>query len=403
MTNVLQKLLLGLGAGFSAGYLAVRSWEALREWHDPPPPLEKDAAAYARTRRSLEVVETFRGIAGMAAFAYGPLGEALDGATLDAPAWVRPALLIGPAALASAVLDLPVSFVQEYALERRYGLSEQSRASWLVDYAKGATLSTALTVFVASLFGIAVRHAPRWWPAIASVGVFPLFVLGNLIVPLYVMPLFNEFSPVTGSLERRLRALASRYGVENAEILRMNMSKQTRKANAFVTGIGHTHRIVLGDTLIENFPENEIEFVVAHELGHYVSKDTWRIIFAGETLATLLFVIAQRSTSEGDREELRKHALLLVRLYAVMTVATQVFRPLLYGFSRSREWAADRFALETTHDAPAGAAAFRRLRDQNLADEDPPGWYEFLFSTHPSLKKRIAALESASEMPAGSA
>jgi STE24 endopeptidase len=394
MTNGFQKLLLGTAAGFSAGYLAIRTWEALREWRDPAPPLEKDAAEYARTRRRLEIADTVRGIAATVGFAYGPAGEAFDEATLDAPAWLRPALLIGPAALASAALDFPVALVQDYALERRYGLSEQPRASWLLDYAKTTALSTGLTVFVASLFGIAVRHAPRWWPLIASVGVFPLFVLGNLIVPLYVMPLFNAFSPVTGSLERRLRALAERYGVGNAEILRMDMSKQTRKANAFVTGIGHTHRIVLGDTLIDNFPENEIEFIVAHELGHYVTKDTWRIIFAGEALSALLFIVARQSTSQSERDELRKHALLLVRFYAVMMFATQVFRPFLFGFSRSREWAADRFALETTRDAPTGASAFRRLRDQNLADEDPPAWYEFFFSTHPSLKKRIAALES---------
>lgn len=403
MTRTFQKLLLGLGAGFTAGYFAVRTWEAVRDWRDPAPPLEKDSSAYAQTRRRLEVAATVRSIAGALAFAYGPVGEALDEATLDAPAWLRPALLIGPAALASAVFDLPVAFVQDYALERRYGLSEQSRASWLLDYAKSTAVSTGLTVFVASLFGIAVRHAPRWWPLIASLGAFPLLVLGNVIVPLYVMPLFNEFEPVTGSLERRLRALASRYGAGDAEILRMNMSKQTRKANAFVTGIGNTHRIVLGDTLIEKFPEDEIEFVVAHELGHYVSKDTWRLIFAAEALSALLFLVAQRSASESEREGLRKRALLLVRFYTVMMVATQALRPFLLGFSRSREWAADRFALETTRDAPTGASAFRRLRDQNLADEDPPAWYEFLFSSHPSLKKRIAALEGASEMPAGSA
>jgi STE24 endopeptidase len=389
----MKKLLLGLGAGFATGYLAFRAWEAAREWREPMPPLEKNVTAYARMRRRLEIVEAARGIAGAAAFAYGPLGEALDRATLEAPGWLRPALLIGPASLASAALELPVSFVQEYTLERRYGLSEQSRASWLLDYVKSAALSTGLVVFVASLFGIAVRHAPRWWPLIAGIGVFPLFVLGNLIVPLYVLPLFNEFSPVTGSLEERLRALASRYGVGDAEILRMNMSKQTRKANAFVTGIGRTHRIVLGDTLIEHFPENEIEFVVAHELGHYVSKDTWRLIAAGDALAALLFVIARQSTPATQREELRKRALLLVRFYTIMLIATQALRPVLLGFSRSREWAADRFAIDATRDAQTGASAFRRLRDQNLADEDPPAWYEFFFSSHPSLKKRIAALE----------
>jgi STE24 endopeptidase len=175
----------------------------------------------------------------------------------------------------------------------------------------------------------------------------------------------------------------------------MDMSRQTRKANAFVTGIGRTHRIVLGDTLIEAFPENETEFVVAHELGHYVNKDMWRTIALGEALATTLFIIANGAASKRDREELRDQPLLVVRIYAIMLVATQVLRPLLFAFSRSREWAADRFALTATGDPAGGAAAFRRLRDQNLAEEDPPAWYELFFSSHPSLRARIEALETA--------
>jgi STE24 endopeptidase len=391
-----KNLLIGLAAGFATGYLAVRVAEAVREWRAPSPPLEKDAGAYARTRRRLEVAETVRGIAGMAAFAYGPIGEAADRATLGVPPWLRPALFAGPLSLAAALLDLPVAFVQDYTLERRYGLSEQTRDAWLADYAKSAALSAGLSVLVASLFGVAVRHAPRWWPLIASAGVFPLFVLGNILVPLYIMPLFNAFEPVTGSLEERLRRLATRYGVGDAEILRMDMSRQTRKANAFVTGIGSTHRIVLGDTLIDKFPENEIEFVVAHELGHYVSKDTWRLIGAGEAVAAVLFVFANVATPKEERDELRKRVLLIARFYAVMMLATQALRPMLFAFSRSREWAADRFAIGATRDAASGASAFRRLRDQNLADEDPPAWYEFFFSSHPSLKNRIEALEGAS-------
>jgi STE24 endopeptidase len=174
----------------------------------------------------------------------------------------------------------------------------------------------------------------------------------------------------------------------------MDMSRQTRKANAFVVGIGRTHRIVLGDTLIEAFPENETEFVVAHELGHYVNKDTWRTIALGEVLATALFLIANARASAPDREELRDRPLRIVRIYAIMLVATQAFRPLFLAFSRSREWAADRFALAATGDPAAGASAFRRLREQNLADEDPPAWYELIFSSHPSLRARVAALET---------
>jgi STE24 endopeptidase len=148
--------------------------------------------------------------------------------------------------------------------------------------------------------------------------------------------------------------------------------------------------------LIEAFPENETEFVVAHELGHYVNKDTWRLIGLGEVMALVLFLVSNAAVSKKEHEELRDRPLLIVRLNAAMVVATQVLRPLLFAFSRSREWAADRFAIAATGDAAGGAAAFRRLRDQNLADEDPPPWYELFFSSHPSLRARIATLEEGS-------
>jgi len=167
----------------------------------------------------------------------------------------------------------------------------------------------------------------------------------------------------------------------------MDMSRQTRKANAFVTGIGTTHRIVLGDTLIDAFPENEIEFVVAHELGHYVSKDTWRTIGLGE---------AWRSRFSSRRRQL-PHA----------TSGTNCAIADFLGRC-TRRWRSRRkccarccshfpvpgngrrpFCAGNDPRCCVGAAAFRRLRDQNLADEDPPAWYEFFFSSHPSLKARI--------------
>jgi STE24 endopeptidase len=391
----LRKAALGLAAGLALGYGLGRLVEAVREWHEPSPPREKDAAAYASIRRALEVADTFRTTIGFLAFAYGPLARAADRATCRAPAFLRPALFFAPLSLAGAIADLPVSFVQDYTLERRFGLSDQTRQSWLTEYAKSSLLAAVVSGFLATLLGIAVRHSPRRWPWLASLGTLPLFIAANVIVPLYVLPLFNKFEPVEGSLEERLRRLAARFGVGNAAILRMDMSRQTRKANAFVTGIGRTHRIVLGDTLIEAFPENETEFVVAHELGHYVNKDTWRTIALGEALAIALFLIANAAASEEEGEELRRQPLLLARIYAVMLLATQALRPLLFAFSRSREWAADRFAIDATRDPRCGASAFRRLRDQNLADEDPPGWYELFFSSHPSLRARIAALERA--------
>jgi STE24 endopeptidase len=393
LRHATRRLLLGFGAGVAAGYALLRTVEALREWREPSPPREKDAATYAAIRRRLEVADTARAMLGFIAFAYGPLAARLDRTTHAAPVWLRPALFFGPLSLLGALADLPASFVQGYTLERRFGLSDQSRRAWLADYGKSALLGAALSAFLGTLLGTAVRRAPRRWPWFAGAGTLPLFIAANIIVPLYVLPLFNKFEPVVGSLETRLRQLAARFGVGDAAILRMDMSRQTRKANAFVTGIARTHRIVLGDTLIEHFPENETEFVVAHELGHYVNKDTWRMIALGELLALTLFLLANAAASRQERERLRDRPLLIVRIYALMLAATQALRPLLFAFSRSREWAADRFAIAATRDPQGGASAFRRLRDQNLADEDPPPWYELFFSSHPSLRARIAALE----------
>jgi STE24 endopeptidase len=390
-----RKLLLGLCAGISIGYALVRTVQAVREYRTPSPELPRDARAYAEYHRALDVAGTIRSLASTYFIAYGAPGRWTDRATRWAPAWLRPALFAIPIVAVSSLADLPGAFVENYTPERRYGLSDQSIAAWLEEYAKGTALSAAFSAIVLGLFGIAVRHAPRTWPLVAAAGTLPLLVAMNVVVPLWILPMFNKFVPVNGPLEHRIRTLAARFGAGTAEILRMDMSRQTRKANAFVTGIGGTHRIVLGDTLIDGFTPEEVEFVVAHELGHYVTKDTWRMIAVSELAAIVLFFWAQRATPVRHRARMRRRPLLLARFVVTMTVVSQLLRPLLLAFSRSREWAADGFGLAATGDAVNGAAALARLREQNLADDAPPHWYELFFSSHPALKDRIAKLEAA--------
>ena len=388
-----KKLLLGAAAGFSAGYVAFRAWEAL-SIAGRTPPVNRDPVAYGRLRRALAVTDTLRGALATLAIAYGPAGALALRAARPLPPWLRPGAVAMLSTLGASIIELGASFVDEYHVEQRFGLSEQTVKSWLADTIKGTALAGVLSGFMATAAAAALRRFPRSWPLIAGIALLPLLIAANIIVPLFVMPLFNRFEPLRGPLEERLRTLASRFGVGDAEILRVDMSRQTKKANAFVTGVGGTHRIVIGDTLIEAFPPEETEFVVAHELGHYINKDTWRSIALSEMLTSLLFVLANAAMPAEQRRELRDQPLLLVRLYAIMLATTQLFRPAFLAFSRSREWAADRFAMAATHDARAGASAFRRLRDQNLSDEDPPLWYELFFSSHPSLKARIAALEA---------
>jgi STE24 endopeptidase len=393
-----RKFWLGLIAGASAGYVVARAVQAVALASRPPSATSSDPAAYGRTRRALAVAGMLRSTASTLAFAYGPLAPRIERALEPRPRWLQPGIYFAALTLASSVIDLPVTFVEDYALERRYGLSDQSASAFLADWGKGTAISVVLTGGLALLGGLAVRRFRSSWPIVAALGMLPLFILATLVVPLYILPLFNRFEALQGPLEVRLRALAARFGVGDAEILRMDMSRQTKKANAFVTGIGSTHRIVLGDTLIDAFAPDEITFVVAHELGHYVSRDTWRMIALAEGVtAALLAVVGAYLRNEQSRE-----SVFLLRTAAWLGAGTLAIRPAVNAFSRSREWAADRFALATTADPRAGAAAFRRLRDQNLAEEEPPAWYEFLFASHPSLGKRIAALEASSREPASS-
>lgn len=387
-----RKSLVGIAAGISLGYVAYRVFEAARELRLPAPAMPADAAAYGRRRRALALAGILRSTAGTAAFAFGGGANAIDRLTRTPWGWLRPVTFTAVAQLLEAALELPVEFVEGYTLERRYGLSEQTRRAWLSERVKETLVGAAVSSALAGLFGAVIRRNRAAWPWIASAGAFPLFVLANVAVPLWIMPLFNRFEPLTGPLEVRLRALAARYGCGDAAILRVDMSRQTKKANAYVTGVARTHRIVIGDTLLEGFPPDEIEFVIAHELGHYVSKDSWRMIGLSQLVTTLLLAAASITTRAEVRDD-GEHPRTLARVFFWISLFSQVARPALCAFSRSREWAADRFAVTATQAPRTGAAAFARLRAQNLAEDEQPTWYEFFFSTHPSLKARIAHLE----------
>lgn len=382
-----RDVLLGAAAGVSLGYAFCRAVEALV----PPAPLpaqRRTAERYGRTRRLLTSAGLVKSLADAALTAYGPLAAAVDRRTAPLPRWLRPAARTAAFALIAAPGDLATAYGEGRRLEERYGLTEQSFAGWLGDWMKAFALETLVGALLTIPLDAAVRRFPRAWPWLATAAAPPLLAAANVAVPLYVLPLFNRYEPLHGELEAPLRTLAIRCGAGDAELLRMDMSRQTKKANAFVVGVGATKRIVVGDTLIEHFTRDETLFVVAHELGHYVHRDTWRSVIAGSLGAAALFFGAAAFRPRTAAQ-----------LQWWMTLLGTPLRPALAAYSRSREWAADRFAVETTGAPGDGAAAFRRLREQNLAEDEQPGWYEFLFSTHPSLKKRIAALETAVTPP----
>ncbi len=373
-----------------AGYTLVRSLQALADLREPGIALDKDAAAYGALRRGLMLSGLVRSLAGLAVAAY-VVGPRIDAAETPEPRLRRVALVASGLAL-SALADLPVDYVEDAVLERRYGLSKQGSREWSVERGKSFALSLAIGVPLSEALATAIERAPRNWPLVATAGAVPLLVLANVVAPTFIAPLFNKFEPIEGEFANQVRSLAERFGAGDATLLRMNMSKQTEKANAYVTGLFGTKRIVIGDTLLDRFERRETLFVVAHELGHYVRGDVWRSVAVGTAASALMSFGSRRLAEGGGRSA--AGAAGLARLFFTASLLGTFVTPLLAAFSRSRERAADRFACEATGDAASGAAAFHRLRERNLAEEQQPLWMELLFSSHPSLRSRIERLEA---------
>jgi len=388
----MRSFLIGLGAGVVLGYTAIRAREAIADCARPAPELASDPAAYGGVRRAYMLAGIARSFATLAttAYAVAPALEPTDGTTEPR---ARRIAIVAAGIVATTLLELPIDYVEGFVLERRYGLSKQTAEAWIADRAKGLGLSLALTVPLVEALAFAIERAPESWPLIATAGTLPLVILANVVAPTYIAPLFNTFAPVEGDFANRIRELAGRYGAGDATILRVDMSRQTEKANAYVTGLFGTKRIVIGDTLLDRFEERETLFVVAHELGHYVAADVWRGVALAMVSSAAIF-FGSRQMARRDGESLATTT-GLARLAFAMSLLGTLAGPVLAGFSRNRERAADRFAITATSDASSGAAAFRRLRERNMAEDEQPAWMETLFSSHPSLRSRIAALEEA--------
>ena len=293
------------------------------------------------------------------------------------------------------LLDLPLSYYTGYILPHRFQQSNQDLKGWIIDQIKGLLLSAVLGGLMLEGIYFLLRAAPdNWW---LWTGAFLLLfnvLLANL-APVLLFPIFYKFTPLAEEdqeLGERLMALAQKAGAPVMGVFRFDMSRRTKSANAGLTGLGRTRRIILGDTLLEEFSTEEIETVLAHELGHHAHHDIplGMLIGAGITLGGLYLtslalewgVRAFGYNSTADLAALPLFVICL-GLYGLLT------SPLSNAFSRWREYLADDYALQLTGDGASYAAALRRLSDQNLTEADPPAWVEYTLHSHPALSKRI--------------
>jgi Zn-dependent protease with chaperone function len=300
--------------------------------------------------------------------------------------------------LMSEIASLPLAFYSSFVVERRYGLSNEPFSGWLKDQAKSLALGLVLGVGATSLIYFFIRFSPEgWWLPAGAVFAVVIVGLTNL-APILLLPLFYTLKPLDReSLRVRLVAMAERAGARVLGVYEWGLAEKTKKANAALTGIGSTRRILVSDTMLADYSEDEIEVVLAHELAHHVHGDIWKGIVFESLLILAGFFAAARVLSwavgplglQGP-EDAAGLPLLLLAAGAVSVV----MMPAAHAISRGHERRADRFALELTKNPGAFVSAMRRLGAQNLAEEDPSKLVQWLFHSHPPIRERIAAAQA---------
>ena len=291
------------------------------------------------------------------------------------------------------LIEFPFEVYSGFIVEKQFGLSKVSIGSWLYDWLKGTLLQSVLLVVLISGMYWLLRSQPDLWWLWAAIGATILVIILMALVPVLLLPLFYKFEPIPeGELKDRLFALADQIGTHVQGIYVWHLGDKTSKANAAVTGWGRTRRIIISDTLIDSNTIEEIEVVMAHELGHHVRWDVWKMLAVSTALIFIsFFVIDLALTAWIDTLGLREIddiaglPLVLIVGAGVSLVAL----PVSNWLSRKAETAADFYALNLTGMRDEFISAMNKLGDQNLSQKSPNAVVEFLFHSHPSIQHRI--------------
>ena len=312
--------------------------------------------------------------------------------------WFLTIALYGAAfVVLESLILLPFAWYVGFVRQHEYGLSTETLGQWLADGAKATAVGAAVVGLLLWIPYRILRASPRRWWLWTGLLSAPFTVLAMIVVPVWIAPLFDRYGPMRDqALEQRIHALAARAGIADSRIYEVRKSDETRQVNAYVTGFGGTKRIVLWDTLVDRMGEDEVLFVMGHEMGHFVLRHTLTaiLVVTGLSLLSLYLVyrvagwmLARFGRRFGfDRlDDVASLPLFQLVGGVVMLLAS----PAPLALSRWQEHEADRFGLEITQNSPAAARAFVRLHDENLAVPRTGFLFKLWRGSHPDLADRI--------------
>lgn len=282
-----------------------------------------------------------------------------------------------------------------FRLEHQYRLSNQRWKNWAWDQLKGFLVGFAISAILAELLYMLIRASSQYWWIIAWATFLVLFVLLAQIAPVVLFPIFYRFRPLENdSLRDRLTRLSERSGTRVRGVYEWILSEKSKKANAALTGLGTTRRIILADTLLQNYSEDEIEAVLAHELGHHVHKHIFKSILVQAVISFAGFWVVKWAVSWSTAEGWFIHKYDFANLpliVLVTTIMSLLLLPFLNAYSRMNERQADRYAWKSIASIEPFVTAMNKLADQNLAERNPSRLVELVFHSHPPISKRIRA------------
>jgi STE24 endopeptidase len=282
-----------------------------------------------------------------------------------------------------------------FRLERGYQLSTQRLRSWFWDEVKGFLVGLLMGTIVVELLYFTMRQWPQNWWLLAWALFMVLFIVLAQLAPVVLFPIFYKFEPLDNEeLRRRLVVLSERAGTRVRGVYRWKLSEKTKKANAALTGLGMTRRIILADTLLDNYTDDEIEAVLAHELGHHVHRHILKSIFVQAGITLFGFWAANWALHFAVDRHLFDFVQIsdfadLPLLALVATILSFLLMPALNAYARFNERQADRYAFESIASVEPFISSMNKLADQNLAERTPSKWVEWLFHSHPSISRRL--------------
>ncbi len=357
------------------------------------PQRQEQARAYARKTRQLFLAEILLGVAFLLVLLLSGLSTGLRD-LLEVAYLARVALYFIIILLCYTLVFSPLTVYSDYILPRRYGLSCQSWKSWLADKVKETILGLVLATGLIVVIYICLQSFPQtWW--LLAFAFFTLFsILLTGIAPVLILPLFFKLEPLPDTdLRHRLLELAERCQTSIKDVSQINLSSKTPAGNAMLMGWGKTRCIAVGDTLIQSYAPEEIEVVMAHELGHHQHRDVPKTLVIQSVLILIGFyivnVVLNWVVPLLDLNSISDVAALplLILVFAIFSI---IIGPLIKAYTRYIEEAADKYALTVTENPKAFASMLTKLTDQNLQESNPSKWMEFLFYDHPPYYKRLA-------------